>query len=165
MKPGSGVAVELRGCLKSVGALQQCVSSADVLPGMSDDAARSCLPGVPRIGWRAVQSQSKVLRSGADCRFPSVKSQRGALVSVAKNHGFGWGFFRNLRAPGCLCARGISRRSPLSRELGVGGSVPAVCRSSRAGPACRERGWRGASCGGRASSLGSAPTTRPRTGA
>lgn len=120
-----------------MGALQQCVSSADVLPRMSDDAARSCLPGVPGIGWRAVQSQSKVLRSGTHCRFPSVKSQRGALASVAKKPQTPWfwlvGFFFFLqfvssqpRASGCLGARGIGRCSLVSWELGVGGSVPAA---------------------------------------
>lgn len=144
-----------------MGALQQCVSSADVLPRMSDDAARSCLPGVPGIGWRAVQSQSKVLRSGTHCRFPSVKSQRGALVSVAKKNPYGFGCFFFFFAICEQPAEGFwppwcpGYRQALTGVPGAGGRRLGPRRGDGEEPPAE----------GRVSSRGSAPTTRPRTGA
>lgn len=41
------------------GSLQQCMSSADVLPGMSDDAARSCLPGILGLGGELLKVRAR----------------------------------------------------------------------------------------------------------
>lgn len=41
------------------GSLQQCVSSANVLPGMSDDAARSCLPGILGLGGELLKVRAR----------------------------------------------------------------------------------------------------------
>lgn len=41
------------------GSLQQCMSSADVLRGTSDDAARSCLPGILGLGGEMLKVRAR----------------------------------------------------------------------------------------------------------